>query len=61
MAIDNLSKLVICTQDYLNKDISLDTYKHRITDVINSFSDDEATALADVISAFAILLRGKSH
>jgi hypothetical protein len=59
--LDNLSKLVIHTQDYLNKDISLATYKHRLTDVIGSFSDDEATALADVISAFAILLRGKSH
>lgn len=61
MAVDNLSWMVIYTQDYLNKHDDLATYKAKLSELVKNFDEDEANALADVISAFAILLRGKPN
>lgn len=59
--LDPLSWLVIFSQDYLAGTRSAEEYKAKACSLITEFNENELKALADVISAYAILLRGRGH
>lgn len=59
--MDVLAQILLVSQEYLSNDISLATYKLRLSRLALEMNDNEAKALADVISMNAIHLRGRGN